>query len=133
MPTLMTTTEVRKPHPSFPGWIPRAKGRCNAQCYDAKSAVCYCVCEGKNHGVGLKKAIENTQNLKTQGMVGVVFNDKVKTLESALVAETKVEAGPGKPTSEAVFESTKVEPEAKVVDPKPIRDSKGRFVKKENI
>ena len=83
MPTLMITTEVRKPHPNFPGWIPRAKGRCNSQCYDAKSAVCYCVCGGVNHGAGLQKAIENTKNLKAHGMADVVFNDKV--------IETKVE------------------------------------------
>lgn len=34
-------------------------GRCDANCHDAKSAHCTCICGGKNHGAGLQKAIEN--------------------------------------------------------------------------
>lgn len=34
-------------------------GRCDANCHDAKSPACDCICGGKNHGQGLQKAIEN--------------------------------------------------------------------------
>lgn len=36
-------------------------GKCDANCYDAKNPVCDCVCGGRNHGVGLKQATENTR------------------------------------------------------------------------
>lgn len=35
-------------------------GRCDARCYLAISPVCTCCCGGKNHGVGLKQAWQNT-------------------------------------------------------------------------
>lgn len=35
--------------------------RCDSHCYDAKSPDCTCVCGGKNHGAGLKKAAENVR------------------------------------------------------------------------
>jgi hypothetical protein len=35
-------------------------GRCDAKCYDAKHIDCNCCCGGRNHGVGVNKAIENT-------------------------------------------------------------------------
>lgn len=38
-------------------------GRCDAKCYNAKTANCNCVCGGKNHGAGLKQAMENTREL----------------------------------------------------------------------
>lgn len=38
-------------------------GRCDAKCYNAKGRECDCICGGKNHGVGLKQAVENTVNL----------------------------------------------------------------------
>jgi len=34
---------------------------CSSRCYNAKGSVCVCICGGKNHGVGLEKATENTQ------------------------------------------------------------------------
>jgi hypothetical protein len=34
-------------------------GRCDAKCYDAKGGACHCCCGGKNHGVGVKQAVEN--------------------------------------------------------------------------
>ena len=40
--------------------------RCDATCYNAKannSHECMCICGGANHGVGLNKALENTQAL----------------------------------------------------------------------
>jgi hypothetical protein len=33
--------------------------RCDARCYDAKQPGCECICGGKNHGVGMAKAVEN--------------------------------------------------------------------------
>lgn len=38
-------------------------GRCDANCYEAKSPDCQCVCGGRNHGAGLKQAMENTREL----------------------------------------------------------------------
>ena len=35
--------------------------RCDARCYNAKGPKCRCICGGRNHGVGLQKAIENTR------------------------------------------------------------------------
>jgi hypothetical protein len=35
-------------------------GRCDERCYDATSADCHCVCNGKNHGIGLQQAAKNT-------------------------------------------------------------------------
>ena len=36
--------------------------RCNEKCYDAKTVDCDCICKGRNHGVGLKKAIANLED-----------------------------------------------------------------------
>jgi hypothetical protein len=36
-------------------------GRCDERCYGATHPDCDCVCGGKNHGVGLSKATDNTQ------------------------------------------------------------------------
>jgi len=36
------------------------KGRCDANCYDAKLPKCRCVCAGMNHGIGINQAITNT-------------------------------------------------------------------------
>lgn len=38
-------------------------GRCDANCHDARSATCDCICGGKNHGAGLQKAVENNREL----------------------------------------------------------------------
>lgn len=37
--------------------------RCDARCYDAEGGQCDCVCGGKNHGVGLKRAVDNTREM----------------------------------------------------------------------
>lgn len=34
-------------------------GRCDANCYQATSDNCRCVCGGRNHGAGERQAIEN--------------------------------------------------------------------------
>lgn len=38
-------------------------GRCDANCYNATTKACTCICGGRNHGVGLNRAIENTRKL----------------------------------------------------------------------
>lgn len=35
-------------------------GKCDANCYNATGGKCDCICNGKNHGVGINKARENT-------------------------------------------------------------------------
>lgn len=35
-------------------------GRCDAKCHDATDSDCTCICGGRNHGVGLRRATENT-------------------------------------------------------------------------
>ena len=38
-------------------------GRCNAGCYNAKHEKCVCVCQGRNHGIGLDRAVDNTREM----------------------------------------------------------------------
>jgi hypothetical protein len=38
-------------------------GRCDAKCYEAREPECDCICGGRNHGVGLQRALENTADL----------------------------------------------------------------------
>jgi hypothetical protein len=38
-------------------------GRCDAKCYNAHEPECVCICGGKNHGAGLKKATENMREV----------------------------------------------------------------------
>ena len=38
-------------------------GRCDAKCYDAKHPDCDCLCGGRNHGAGLKRAMDNTREI----------------------------------------------------------------------
>jgi len=33
--------------------------KCDARCFNAKSGGCDCICGGRNHGVGLEKALDN--------------------------------------------------------------------------
>jgi hypothetical protein len=35
-------------------------GKCDANCYDATSPFCDCICRGMNHGAGKQQATENT-------------------------------------------------------------------------
>lgn len=41
-------------------------GRCNARCYRAKHKRCKCICGGRNHGVGLVKALENVDEIAAE-------------------------------------------------------------------
>jgi len=36
-------------------------GRCDAKCYNAARPGCTCICGGKNHGVGLRTALDNAR------------------------------------------------------------------------
>ena len=78
MTTLITTKEVKGPQAMGKVvYVPKRKGHCNEQCYNAKSEVCLCCCGGVNHGVGLQKAIENTKQMSNR--TDVTFNEKVLT------------------------------------------------------
>lgn len=62
------------------------EGRCDARCYNADHPQCDCVCGGRNHGVGLKQAQENTSEMansliKKYGKGKVVFPDEGKQLQ----------------------------------------------------
>ena len=37
--------------------------RCDARCYNAKRPKCHCICDGRNHGVGLERAMARTQEI----------------------------------------------------------------------
>ncbi len=41
-------------------------GKCDANCYNATSPTCDCICGGRNHGVGLKQAQENTREYASE-------------------------------------------------------------------
>lgn len=43
--------------------------QCDARCYNAKHEKCVCCCGGKNHGVGLDKAIDNTREMVEELLV----------------------------------------------------------------
>lgn len=37
--------------------------RCDARCYNAKGGNCECICGGRNHGAGEKKALDNVRTM----------------------------------------------------------------------
>lgn len=39
------------------------EGRCDARCHNATNPECDCICGGRNHGKGLKQAIENNRQM----------------------------------------------------------------------
>ncbi len=41
-------------------------GRCDERCYMAQHNYCDCVCHGRNHGIGLKNAIDATRAMAEQ-------------------------------------------------------------------
>lgn len=46
----------------------RGGQRCDARCYNSphRTTRCRCICGGANHGVGLKAAVETTQQSKVK-------------------------------------------------------------------
>ena len=70
----------------------KSRGQCDSRCYNAKSAVCLCCCGGKNHGIGLQRAIDNTramteellQKAQTAGtQIKVILSDPPKQLRDS--------------------------------------------------
>jgi hypothetical protein len=47
-------------------------GRCDANCHDAKSESCRCICQGRNHGKGFACAETNVRE-----MIGLTTDDLV--------------------------------------------------------
>lgn len=43
-------------------------GRCDARCYNAHDDVCECICNGKNHGAGKDRAMDNTRAMAEEWM-----------------------------------------------------------------
>jgi len=41
-------------------------GQCDAECYDATKPGCGCICGGRNHGAGKKRAVRNTRKYADQ-------------------------------------------------------------------
>ena len=37
--------------------------RCTARCYNASGDKCVCCCGGRNHGIGLQKALEQNEEM----------------------------------------------------------------------
>lgn len=65
-------------------------GRCDARCHDAYLPACDCICGGRNHGVGVARAVANTREHVEQ-LVGpealAAFNHR------HMLNATRVEAG----------------------------------------
>lgn len=62
------------------------EGRCDARCYNADFPKCDCICGGRNHGIGLQKAQQNTSEmakslLKKYGKENIIFPEEGKQLE----------------------------------------------------
>jgi hypothetical protein len=52
-------------------------GRCDANCHDARSETCDCICGGKNHGKGLQQAVANNRE-----MIGLAPEDLQRFAEA---------------------------------------------------
>lgn len=39
--------------------------RCDGHCYNGRHDKCKCICNGKNHGKGLKIAVENVRDMQS--------------------------------------------------------------------
>jgi hypothetical protein len=53
--------------------------RCDARCYGARTPRCTCICGGRNHGVGLERALQQTQALFLLPSVARQQRDEIKT------------------------------------------------------
>ncbi|MBA7546281.1 hypothetical protein ES705_38666 [subsurface metagenome] len=57
---------------------------CDARCHNAQGDKCSCICNGKNHGVGLRQAIINSQkslNLDPKLSLNLIMLDKKDQLD----------------------------------------------------
>lgn len=59
-------------------------GRCDARCYNATGPECDCICGGKNHGAGLKKAVENTRELAESWLEKYAAENKLESWRSEI-------------------------------------------------
>jgi hypothetical protein len=59
-------------------------GRCDSKCHDAEGPDCDCICGGKNHGVGIKQAFANTQEMALETVEQVVGQEARIELEQAI-------------------------------------------------
>lgn len=59
--------------------------RCDANCYNAKTPKCDCVCGGANHGKGLVQALRGQAQRFGKGVVKHTTSDPV---DSGLFAQT---------------------------------------------
>jgi hypothetical protein len=62
-------------------------GRCDAKCYEAKEDKCDCVCSGRNHGKGLKKALDNTKEYSGEMIEEYVKSRRLKDYKSLVSTE----------------------------------------------
>lgn len=78
------------------------QGRCDAKCYDAQGETCNCICGGKNHGAGLKQAIENTREM----VLGETGAERLKEFlaENNLDASTARLDFPNEVTQYSIFD-----------------------------
>ena len=56
-------------------------GRCDAKCYNAEHPRCDCVCGGRNHGKGLRQAIDNTREWLLEELRDSGMEDTATTLQ----------------------------------------------------
>jgi hypothetical protein len=66
---------------------PKCIGRCDARCYNAINPGCDCICNGKNHGGGLKQAIENTAKEAEQWIERYIEKNDGLTPEQFVINE----------------------------------------------
>lgn len=65
-------------------------GRCDAKCHEATTRECDCICGGRNHGIGVRRALDQTR-ADIERMAGP---DALARFESHhRVGATRVEAG----------------------------------------
>jgi len=129
MTVLIKSIGIRPPQSgqTYVHGTPTRSAGCNAQCYDAKGEVCYCVCGGKNHGIGLEKAIENTKQMLEEGnLQDVTYNEEALELaiDPTVVSELVVESEPI--NFNAIGADVAMAESVKVNRP---RDAKGHFIK----
>jgi len=72
-------------------------GRCDAKCYEATTPICDCICRGKNHGVGLKKAIDNTREMAEKRVEKYAKSQRLDNYKAEIAQEvTQLRMWPGK-------------------------------------
>lgn len=65
-------------------------GRCDARCYDSLGPGCKCICGGRNHGVGLKRALDNTRQMVAH-IAGPELKAAIKSIENPGQFQTEMQ------------------------------------------